>query len=472
MRGMTGAVLWSLVTVVVLIRVPSLMAQEVREAEPPAYRKLRYEEEYTYLRDPRQRGDVFDPLKYIPLAPNGAIYLSLGGEIRARYEYTHNPAWGQDAQDDYGVFLQRYSLHGDLHLTSSVRIFAQLLSALADGRAGGASPVDKDALDLQQAFLDLRLPVGGNGALTLRAGRQEMAFGSGRLVDVREGPNVRRTFDGGRVLLQTPAWRVEGFVTRPAEDERGVFDDGSDTTQALWGVYSVGTLPILAPGSLDLYYLGFQDDQAVYDQGTGAESRHSLGVRLWGQPGAWDYNGEFVYQWGEFGAGEIQAWTVAVVTGYTWTTVPLRPRVGVSTNIASGDRDPTARDLQTFNPLFPRGSYFSETALLGPRNFFNIQPSLTLTPLADVSVTVDVNWFWRLQTADGVYSPSGQLLRPAGGSTARFVGSNLAVKAEWHMQRHVTLTTIYEHFFPGAFLRETGPHAAIDFIELTLLFRF
>jgi hypothetical protein len=291
-------------------------------------------------------------------------------------------------------------------------------------------------------------------------------------VDVREGPNVRRTLDGGRLLVQTPAWRVEGFVTRPVEDERGVFDDGPDTSQALWGIYSVGTLPLLSPASLDLYYLGFQDDQAVYVQGTGEETRHSLGLRLWGQPGAWDYNGEFVYQWGEFGAGEIQAWTVAVVTGYTWTTVPLRPRVGVSTNIASGDRDPTARDLQTFNPLFPRGSYFSETALLGPRNFFNIQPSLTLTPHADVSVTVDVNWFWRLQTADGVYSPSGQLLRPAGGSTARFVGSNLAVKAEWHMQRHVTLTTIYEHFFPGAFLRETGPHAAIDFIELTLLFRF
>jgi len=71
-----------------------------------------------------------------------------------------------------------------------------------------------------------------------------------------------------------------------------------------------------------------------------------------------------------------------------------------------------------------------------------------------------------------VYSPSGQLLRPASGSTARFVGSNLAVTAEWHMQRHLTLTTVYEHFFPGAFLRETGPHTAIDFIELTLRFLF
>lgn len=471
MRVMAGVVLASLVLGSLMVPGPALMAQDVPSAAPPPYQKLRYEEDYTYLRDPRQRRDVFDPLKYLPLTPSGAIYLSLGGEIRARYEYTHNPAWGQDPQDDSGVFLQRYVLHGDLHLTEYVRVFAQVLSALADGRAGGASPVDEDALDLQQAFLDVRLPVGGTGALTLRAGRQEMAFGSGRLVDVREGPNVRRTFDGGRLLFATSGWRVEGFVTRPVEDERGVFDDGSETSQALWGVYSVGTFKALG-GGIDLYYLGFQDDRAVYDQGTGAETRHSLGLRLWGQPGAWDYNGEVVYQWGRFGAGEIRAWTAAVISGYTWAAGPWRPRIGLSANIASGDRDPADPDLQTFNPLFPRGSYFSETALLGPRNFVNVQPSLTLTPGKAVSVTLDVNWFWRLWTADGVYSPSGQLLRPASGSTARFVGSNLAVTTEWHMQRHLTLTTVYEHFFPGAFLRETGPHAAIDFIELTLQFLF
>ena len=433
------------------------MAQDVSSAEPPPYQKLRYDEDYTFLREVRQRSDVFDPLKYIPLAPNGATYLSLGGELRVRYEYTRNPAWGQDPQDAHGVVLQRYVVHGDLHLTASVRVFAQLLSALADGRAGGASPVDEDVLDLQQAFLDLRVPMGSTGVLTLRAGRQELAFGSGRLVDVREGPNVRRTFDGARVLVQTPVWRVEGLVMRPAEDEPGVFDDGSDTSRVLWGLYSVGKLPRLFPGSIDLYYLGFQDDRAVYAQGAGGETRHSLGLRLWGAPGDWDYNGEVVYQCGTFGTGEIQAWTVAINTGYTWTAGPWHPRVGLSTNIASGDRDDADHDLETFNPLFPRGSYFSETALLGPRNFVNVQPSLTLTPLEAVSVTLDVNWFWRLQTADGLYSPSGQLLRGPSGSTARFVGSNLAVTAEWHLQRHVTITANYEHFFPGHFSARRDP---------------
>jgi hypothetical protein len=469
MHMMTAEILASLILASLLTLG---VAQEVCSAAVPPYLKLRYEEDYTFLRDTRQRTDVFDPIKYLPLTPDGAFYLSLGGELRERYEYTHNPTWGQEPQDAHGVFLQRYVLHTDLHLTNTVRIFAQLSSALADGRAGGASPVDEDALDLQQGFLDLRFPAGGTRTLTLRAGRQELAYGSGRLVDVREGPNVRRTFDGGRVILQTSSWRLDGFAMRPVEDERGVFDDSFSTFQALWGVYGVGILPWPSFGSMDLYYLGFHNDQSIYDQATDSETRHSLGLRLWGTPGVWDYNTEFVYQWGTFGAGEIQAWTVAINSGHTWTTGPWQPRIGLSTNIASGDRDATDRDLETFNPLFPRGSYFSETALLGPRNFFNVQPSLTLTPLESVSLTLDVNWFWRLQTADGLYSPSGQLLRAADGSTARYVGSNVALKTAWQLQRHVAITATYEHFFPGPFLRETGPHKAIDFIELTLQCRF
>ena len=41
-------------------------------------------------------------------------------------------------------------------------------------------------------------------------------------------------------------------------------------------------------------------------------------------------------------------------------------------DIASGDRDPDYADLQTFNPLFPRGSYFNESALIGPDNFVDL----------------------------------------------------------------------------------------------------
>jgi hypothetical protein len=60
-------------------------AEEVAETgesppAPPAYKILRFTEDYSYLRDPAKRGDLFDPLKYIPLRTDEANwYLTFGG---------------------------------------------------------------------------------------------------------------------------------------------------------------------------------------------------------------------------------------------------------------------------------------------------------------------------------------------------------------------------------------------------------
>src|SRR5690349_23649077 len=89
----------------------------------PQYSNTRYDDDFSYLRDPVCRKDFWDPLKYIPLNARGDWYLSLGGEIRERYERFNNPLWGQQPQSRGGFLLQRYLLFGDLHLGESVRIF-------------------------------------------------------------------------------------------------------------------------------------------------------------------------------------------------------------------------------------------------------------------------------------------------------------------------------------------------------------
>ena len=107
--------------------------------------------------------------------------------------------------------------------------------------------------------------------LTLRAGRQELAFGSSRLVSVREGPNVRQSFDGLRVMLTTAPWRIDAFVTLPVETNRRIFDDASDDTRVFWGLYVVHPLALLPKGNIDLYYLGLDSKQAEFDQGAAHE---------------------------------------------------------------------------------------------------------------------------------------------------------------------------------------------------------
>jgi hypothetical protein len=66
--------------------------------------------------------------------------------------------------------------------------------------------------------------------LRLRAGRQEFEFGIGRLVDVREGPNVRLAFDGLDLILDTASWHLDGFATRPVINNLNVFDNPPDHT--------------------------------------------------------------------------------------------------------------------------------------------------------------------------------------------------------------------------------------------------
>src|SRR5262245_64286182 len=56
--------------------------------------------------------------------------------------------------------------------------------------------VDENTLDVHQGFLDVALlRPRDNASLILRAGRQELAFGSARLVSLREGTNVPLSFD-------------------------------------------------------------------------------------------------------------------------------------------------------------------------------------------------------------------------------------------------------------------------------------
>jgi alginate export protein len=106
---------------------------------PPAFKQLRYDESYAYLRDSSHHADWLDSIKFISLTTNGDWYLTLGGEVQERYEYYHKSAWGRGPQDDNGYLLQRYMIHADAHFGDNLRLFTQFKSGLEDGRNGGGA---------------------------------------------------------------------------------------------------------------------------------------------------------------------------------------------------------------------------------------------------------------------------------------------------------------------------------------------
>ena len=92
----------------------------------------------------------------------------------------------------------------------------------------------------------------------------------------------------------------------------------------------------------------------------------------------WEYNGEYVWQFGRFGRGDIEAWTAANAVRYNFQGLPLEPRLGVRFDVASGDLNPRSPNLQTFNPLFPSGTT-STSRTPRPSNILDLHPVLDLS---------------------------------------------------------------------------------------------
>jgi hypothetical protein len=439
---------------------------------PIAYKQLRYDEDWSFLKDKSKRRDYADVLKYISLGKKD-WYLSIGGEARLMYESFRNENWSSSPKDDNGWLIERYMLHSDFRLGKKARVFAQIKSGLINKRTGGARPADLDKLDLHQLFFDYKFTGGPDKSMILRAGRQEISFGSSRLVGTREGPNVRQSFDGIRLSSKLNDWTLDGFLVKPVSTEKGFFDDKPQNQQTFGGFYAVSPAGILTKkGRIDFYYLGLDKKSARFNQGAARENRHTVGTRIWKTAAPFDYNFELAYQFGKFGAGRINAWTASSETGYRVKNWFLKPRFGLKADVTSGDKNPNDKNLQTFNALFPRGSYFGQLSPVGPYNHTDLHSSVTVNPNAKISVNLDWINFWRTSRRDGVYNVAGTVIRTGNHSRARFIGQQYALETRWKIDRHAALTVNYSRFNVGKFLQETPPARNTDYFAAWVTYKF
>jgi hypothetical protein len=309
--------------------------------------------------------------------------------------------------------------------------------------------------------------------LTVRLGRQELDYGDGSLVSYREGPTVRRGYDGSRVMVHLARWQVDSFVVRPVETYRGVFDDRGDKTQTFWGVYASAREPrggVL--GRPELYYLGLKRAAIRYEQGSDQETRHTVGVRTEYAKGAHEYWLEGTFQFGSFGIGEIRAWKHVQVYGYAFERARLRPRVGLNFAISSGDKDPRDPDLQTFHPLFPRGLYYGFVDSSGSLNGIVLHPSTVLQLSRSFSLRNEVFLFWRRRATDGLYSQPGFFLRTGQQSGERFVGTLAQLELAWRLDPHATTIFQAGRYWVGAYFRETPPARDLTYFSAKLSYKF
>lgn len=439
----------------------------------PAYSLDRSEENWKFLQDPSQRGDFWDPLKYMPIGQAG-WYVSLAGEVRPFYEIYHNYNWGAGPQDGNGYYLQRIMGSMDFHLGDRARVFVELQSGDVFGRNGGPRPSkDKDTLDFSQAFTGLTvIPGDQKPKLELKLGRQELNYGEGSLLATRD-LNVRRTFDGVKTIIRPGDWRIDLLAFRPALLKPGVFDDGIDSSQELFGVWA--SRPIKRRSfwrQADVYYLGLDRKQATFEQGTARELRHTAGMLLHAQYGAFSILTEADVQFGSFGAEKIRAWKFAHSFSWSFQDRPLHPAVTLLGAVSGGNTSTASNVLGTFNPLFPRGLYYGYIDSTGSPNATVIHPELGLTISPSVSILATHFSFWRTSAADGIYSQPGFLLRVGNRNESRFVGSLQDLAIRWQADRHTTFEALATYYEAGGFLRESSPGKNLSYFSLKMNYRF
>jgi len=433
------------------------------------FKLLRYDENYEYLKDSVR--NTYKKLKFIPLNKDNSFYMSVGGEARYEYVDFNNEDWGRLNIGHNAFLLQRYDLHTDIHLGKNVRIFAQLRSALQDGRSNGPRGIDEDQLNVQNLFVDVNLWKKNNTGITARIGRQELDYGSGRLLSVREGPNARLYFTGGKLMFTTTRFAIDGFMMMADTVYPGVLDNKISKQLNLWGIYSKLIIP--KAGNLDLYYLGIRRDESRFETGIAPERRHTLGTRFWKYGGGFIYNLEAAYQFGRFGSGSINAWTASADIGYSFENVKFKPTINLRNDYISGDQNKEDGQLQTFNPLYPKGGYFGFSPQVGPVNLIDIHPYATLDLLPELKMQLDVVFNWRYATQDGVYRPSGVLNLPGSTSDKRYIGTAYLANFTYSISPFISVVSGIQYFKTGAFIDESIPNSKDGiFFNARLGFKF
>jgi hypothetical protein len=127
-----------------------------------------------------------------------------------------------------------------------------------------ATSIDLNRWNIQNAFVDVRMAELESGPVWARFGRQELLYGSQRLVSPLDWATTRRNFESFNLFRHGKTWDLDAWATHPVNTAAGngplnVFDNGrdkADGSRFFSGAYAV--------------YKGF--DQSTID-----------GYRLWDQ---------------------------------------------------------------------------------------------------------------------------------------------------------------------------------------------
>ena len=433
-----------------------------------------YDIDFRYLDTPGHEKDIFDPIKRMDLGNDWL--LSFGGNFW--YRYTHETDSRLNAAGTNNDFhMLRTRFHADLWYKDKVRLFAEGIDARAFGSELPPLVTDRNHADILNLFTDIKLANVNNGPVYVRVGRQELLYGSQRLISTLDWVNTRRTFQGVKAFWRTPGWDIDAFWMRPMVIEKGNVDNW-DTNQNFYGLWASHRPK---PGHLiDLYYLSLDNNRNVSPTNLslgnimqGNSIVHTLGGRLVGNIDSFLYELEGMYQFGQRSNLDISAFAVATGVGYR-LPMPMNPQAWIRYDFASGDGKSTDGRSNTFNQLFPFGHYYMGFLdRVGRQNIHDFNAQFTMHPVPWITFISQYHRFYLANNRDYLYNAAGlATLRDITGQSGSHIGDEIDFRANFHVNRHQDVLVGYSKMFSGNFLEKQAPGISPDLFYVQYNIRF
>ncbi len=393
--------------------------------------------------------------------------LAFSGQIRARAETTNVESYATAAKRrGYDLTTLRTRLGLGVDAGQGVKGFIQIQDSRNWGYEASVAANEKN-LDLHQGYMDI-LDLFAQ-PLDLRVGRQELQYGDQRLISPLDWSNVGRAWDGARLRWRGSNYTVDLFETVVKEVNTAKRNGN------FWGLYA--SCKAVPKHEFDAYILGRdqRDESFTNEQGTkGNLSDRTVGARVKGAPGRFDYTGEADWQFGRRAGQQVRAWALAATGGYTLDQA-LKPRLGVEYDFASGDSNSADGKLQTFDPLYPLGhAYQGYQDIFSWKNGHDFKGSVSIDPKADWRVQADFHHFRLHRSFDAWYDATGTAIiaRSATGAPGKDIGNELDLHVKGKFRDVISLWFGYSRFFAGSYVKATTTRGDRDWGFFQAAFNF
>lgn len=431
-----------------------------------------FDSDFRYLDDPKNTvHDCFDPLKRIHLGD--CWLLSFSGEERNQFKNEVANGERLNGLNNPYYDLNRIRLAGDLWYLDRFRIYAEFIDAETSHQSLPPLAIDVNKGDFLNLFTDVKLGEVLDHPVYVRGGRQELLYGSQRLISPLDWANTRRTFEGVKTFWRGDKFDVDAFWVRPVNIFPSRLDswDVSRNFAGLWTTYRPKE-----GQTIDAYYLYLDQDNPVATPvppgGRGGLNVNTVGSRYAGRRNdfLWDFEG--MYQFGTVQNNSISAGAATSGVGWVFSQAQLNPTFWLYYDYASGD-DKGGRG-GTFNQLFPFGHYyFGFVDAVGRQNINDLNLHMYLYPAKWITTGVQGHFFYLDSGRDALYNAAGTAIRkdPTGRSGLH-VGDEIDFFTNFHLSMHQDILVGFSQLFAGEFIRNTGSPRSPELMYVQYSFRW